>query len=65
MTRIEIRIEFLQDQATRAERIAGSVLDPLTIDRLRLYAAECRIELDCLRARDEDRSTPVRAARKA
>lgn len=38
------RIEFLQAQAARAERLARSVLDALTIQRLKAFAAECDAE---------------------
>jgi len=34
--------EYLQDQVERAERLATGVLDPLTLDRLKGFAAECR-----------------------
>ncbi len=47
------RNEYLQDQAERAERLATLALDPLTIDRLNDFAAECRQALegiDVLRA---------------
>ena len=39
------RIEYLHDQAIRAERLARNALDELTIDRLTAFAAECRAEL--------------------
>ena len=32
----------LEDQARRAERLARSVLDSVTIERLLAFAAECR-----------------------
>ena len=39
------RTEYLHDQARRAERLAKTALDSLTIDRLTAFAAECRAEL--------------------
>ena len=36
------RIEDLQQQADRAERLANTVLDKLTVERLLSFAAECR-----------------------
>jgi len=41
--------EYLQDQVERAERLATSALDPLTLDRLKGFAAECRRALDGLK----------------
>ena len=35
-------IDDLKDQADRAERLARTGLDPLTAERLRAYADECR-----------------------
>ena len=34
----------LRDQADRAERLARTGMDSLTVERLRAYAEECRIE---------------------
>ncbi len=36
------KIEYLQQQAARAERLAKDMLDKLTVERLQSYAAECR-----------------------
>lgn len=36
------KIPELQAQATRAERLARSILDAVTVDRLKAFAAECR-----------------------
>lgn len=36
------KIEYLQQQAARAERLAKDVLDRLTVERLQSFAAECR-----------------------
>lgn len=39
------RVEYLQDQALRAERLAWSITDTLTIERLQAFAAECRRQI--------------------
>ncbi len=44
------KIRELQDQAARAERLARSVLDTVTIERLLAFAAECRAQLAELQA---------------
>jgi hypothetical protein len=38
------RIEYLQQQAARAERLAKDVLDKLTAERLQAFADECRAQ---------------------
>ncbi len=35
-------IDHLKDEADRAERLARTGMDPLTVERLRAFAAECR-----------------------
>jgi hypothetical protein len=39
------RIDYLREQIARAERLAKSVLDQQTVERLQAFAAECRAEL--------------------
>ncbi|WP_024510617.1 hypothetical protein [Bradyrhizobium sp. ARR65] len=39
------RLAYLQDQALRAERLAKSITDTLTIERLQSFAAECRRQI--------------------
>lgn len=34
--------QYLQEQAARAERLARSILDTVTVERLEAFAAECR-----------------------
>jgi len=46
------KIEYLQQQAARAERLAKNGLDRLTIERLQAFAAECRGRIKTL---DENR----------
>jgi hypothetical protein len=43
-------IEYLLDQARRAERLAKHALDALTVNRLASFAAECRQEVKDLHA---------------
>lgn len=42
------RIEYLKDQVARAERLARAVMDTVTVERLKAFAAECRAELNAL-----------------
>lgn len=35
-------LQYLQEQAARAERLARGTLDPVTVERLNAFAAECR-----------------------
>jgi hypothetical protein len=46
------KIEYLQQQAARAERLAKNGLDRLTIERLQAFAEECRGQIKTL---DENR----------
>jgi hypothetical protein len=43
------RITYLEAQIARAERLARSILDTLTVERLQAYAADCRRQLAALR----------------
>jgi hypothetical protein len=45
------RLQQLQEQAARAERLAASVTDVLTIERLLSFAADCRREIAIISAR--------------
>ncbi|MES2194906.1 MAG: hypothetical protein V4517_10845 [Pseudomonadota bacterium] len=47
------KIEYLRQQAARAERLAGDVLDKLTVERLQSFAAECRKQAKAI---DENRT---------
>jgi hypothetical protein len=42
------RIQELQDQAARAERLARSILDAVAVERLLAFAAECRQQIQAL-----------------
>ena len=44
------KIQYLRDQAARAERLARSVMDTLTVDRLQAFAANCRAQAEALTA---------------
>lgn len=38
------KVEYLLEQAARAERLARSILDSVTAERLQAFAAECRAQ---------------------
>ena len=42
------KIQYLQQQAARAERLARNVMDTLTVERLSAFAAECRHQIALL-----------------
>jgi len=42
------KVQHLLEQAARAERLARSVLDAVTVDRLQAFAAECRTQAKTL-----------------
>ncbi|HVX74973.1 MAG TPA: hypothetical protein VHB49_02530 [Bradyrhizobium sp.] len=42
------RLQYLTDQAAKAERIARTINDTLTIERLLSFAADCRRQIDLL-----------------
>ncbi len=42
------RLQDLEEQIARAERIQRSITDPLSLERLRQYAAERRREVERL-----------------
>ncbi|MFT4121998.1 hypothetical protein [Bradyrhizobium sp.] len=45
------RIDYLKEQVARAERLAKTILDQDTVERLQAFAAECRAELMVLSLR--------------
>jgi hypothetical protein len=47
------KFQYLQEQAARAERLARSILDAVTAERLQAFAAECRAKAKTL---DEPRA---------
>ena len=42
------KLQYLQEQAARAERLARSILDAVTVERLQAFAAECRATAETL-----------------
>jgi hypothetical protein len=42
------RHQYLKQQVERAERLARSMTDALTIERLKAFAADCRREMASL-----------------
>jgi hypothetical protein len=47
---IMTEFQYLQEQAARAERLAQSILDAVTVERLRAFAAECRAKAKLVNA---------------
>ena len=45
------KVEYLLEQAARAERLARSILDTVTVERLQPFAAECRTQAKILNQR--------------
>lgn len=45
------KVEYLLEQAARAERLARSILDTVTVERLQAFAAECRTQVKILNKR--------------
>jgi hypothetical protein len=41
-------LEYLRDQAARADRLAKAVVDTLTVERLQAFADECRQRIAAL-----------------
>lgn len=44
-------IQYLEDQAARAERLAKRITDTLTIEKLLAFAGERRAEIEIIAAR--------------
>jgi hypothetical protein len=44
--------QYLQEQAARAERLARNILDAVTVERLKAFAAECRAKAELESARE-------------
>jgi len=42
------KMQELNEQAARAERLASSILDTVTVERLLAFAADCRKQLEVL-----------------
>ena len=42
------KIQELQDEAAKAERLARQMMDSVTIERLLAFAAECRAQIAIL-----------------
>ena len=55
------RIDYLNDQISRAERLAKMIADELTASRLRAFAAECRAELAATQGRGDFAGFEVQA----
>jgi hypothetical protein len=55
------KIEYLREQAARAERLAKTVMDALTAQRLQAFAAECRREIKTRAQNERPRETAYHA----
>jgi len=42
------KIQYLKDQAARAERLVRAVMDTLTVETLQAFAADCRSQPEAL-----------------
>ena len=42
------KMQELKEQVARAERLANSILDRITVERLQAYASDCRKQLGVL-----------------
>lgn len=42
------RVEYLKEQIARCERLARNIMDEVTVQRLMIFAAQCRQELAVL-----------------
>ena len=51
------KIEYLRERAARAERLAKTVMDALTAQRLQAFAAECRREIKTQAQNERPRET--------
>ncbi len=49
------RMEYLKEQATKAERLARGVVDSVTVERLMAFAAACRAEVNAQTDQDQAR----------
>jgi hypothetical protein len=45
------KVEYLLEQAARAERLARSIVDTVTVERLQAFAAECCMQAKILNMR--------------
>ena len=41
------KLEHVLQQAARAERLSKAILDTLTVERLQLFAGQCRAQGSC------------------
>jgi hypothetical protein len=56
------RLQYLKEQAAKAERLAQTIMDTLTAQRLREIAAEFRAEADQLSGFDKEVNPPKACA---
>jgi len=46
------KVEYLLEQAARAERLARGIPDTVTVERLQAFAVECRAQAEVLVKRE-------------
>ena len=57
-------LEHLLQQAARAERLSKAILDTLTVERLQLFASQCRAQAKTLEI-EQQTSSPSQQVRSA
>ena len=58
------KLEHLLQQAARAERLSKAILDALTVERLQLFASQCRTQAKTLEI-EQQTSSPSEQVRSA
>ena len=58
------KLEHLLQQAASAERLSKAILDTLTVERLQLFASQCRAQAKTLEI-EQQTSSPSRQVRSA
>ena len=62
--RVMSKLEHLLQQAARAERLSKAILDRLTVERLQLFASQCRAQAETLEI-EQQASSPSQQVRPA
>ena len=52
------KLEHLLQQAARAERLSKAILDTLTVERLQLFAGQCRAQAKTLEIEQQTSGPP-------
>ena len=59
--RVMSKLEHLLQQAARAERLSKAILDTLTVERLQLFASQCRAQAKTLEIEQQTSSSSQQA----